>query len=79
MILGVAMLTAFSGCGGDATTTDVVQFGIAEVIDAEAERILRLLLAELPVKQAAALAARITGAKKSQLYKLALSGSPSRR
>ena len=48
-------------------------------IDAEAERILRLLLAELPVKQAAALAARITGAKKSQLYKLALSGSPSRR
>ena len=40
---------------------------------AEAERVLRLLLDELPVKQAAALAARITGQKKNGLYKLALS------
>ena len=40
---------------------------------AEAERVLRVLLDELPVKQAAALAAKITGQKKNQLYKLALS------
>jgi 16S rRNA (cytidine1402-2'-O)-methyltransferase len=38
----------------------------------EAERILRILLAECPVKQAAALAAQITGKKKNALYDLAL-------
>lgn len=43
-----------------------------EASDAEAERILRLLLAELPVKQAAALAAEITGLKKNLLYEKAL-------
>ena len=42
-------------------------------IDPEAERVLRLLVEELPLKQAAALAARITGEKKNQLYALALS------
>lgn len=41
--------------------------------DVEAERVLRLLLVELPLKQAAALAAKITGAKKNTLYQLALS------
>lgn len=41
-------------------------------LDAEAERILRILLQELPVKQAAALAAAITGLKKNQLYQYAL-------
>ncbi|QBE63888.1 16S rRNA (cytidine(1402)-2'-O)-methyltransferase [Pseudoduganella lutea] len=40
--------------------------------DAEAERVLKILLAELPLKQAASLAAQITGAKKNALYDRAL-------
>ncbi|KRB87823.1 16S rRNA (cytidine(1402)-2'-O)-methyltransferase [Noviherbaspirillum sp. Root189] len=40
--------------------------------DADAERILGILLAELPLKQAAALAAQITGRKKNALYERAL-------
>ena len=39
---------------------------------AEATRTLEILLDELPVKQAAALAARISGARKNELYDLAL-------
>ncbi|MCB5190482.1 16S rRNA (cytidine(1402)-2'-O)-methyltransferase [Methylobacillus arboreus] len=42
-------------------------------VDAEAERVLKLLLAELPLKQAVTLATDITGAKKNALYDLALS------
>ena len=38
----------------------------------EAERILRLLLADLPLKQAVKLAVDITGGKKNALYQLAL-------
>ena len=38
----------------------------------DATRILRILIKELPVRQAAALAAEITGQKKNQLYELAL-------
>jgi len=41
-------------------------------IGAEAERVLRLLLEEMSTKQAAALTAKITGAKKNRLYQLAL-------
>lgn len=41
-------------------------------IDAESERILLILLKDLPVKQAAALAANITGLKKNALYQFAI-------
>jgi len=39
----------------------------------EAQRILKLLMAELPLSQASALAAKITGVKKKPLYQLGLS------
>ena len=41
-------------------------------LSAESERVLRILLQELPIKQASSLAARITGEKKNRLYRLAL-------
>jgi 16S rRNA (cytidine1402-2'-O)-methyltransferase len=40
--------------------------------DAETERVLKVLLEELPVKQAAKLAAAITGAHKNELYRRAI-------
>lgn len=40
--------------------------------ETEARRILSILTAELPVSQAAALAAKLTGQKKNRLYQLAL-------
>lgn len=43
-----------------------------EVISAESLRVLDLLLAEMPVKRAAALAAEITGVRKNLLYQAAL-------
>ncbi|MCR4347580.1 MAG: 16S rRNA (cytidine(1402)-2'-O)-methyltransferase [Sulfuricaulis sp.] len=41
-------------------------------VDEETGRVLKILLEELPVKQAAALAAKITGLKKNKLYEHAL-------
>jgi len=41
-------------------------------VSQEAQRILQLLLAELPLKRAVALAATISGAPKNPLYTLAL-------
>jgi 16S rRNA (cytidine1402-2'-O)-methyltransferase len=43
-----------------------------DAADAEAERILNILLTECSVKQAANLAAQITGRKKNALYERAL-------
>jgi len=45
----------------------------SEEVTAEAQRVLKLLLAELPLSQASALAAKITGGKKKPLYQLGLS------
>lgn len=44
-----------------------------EAMDVEAERVLRILIEELPVSQAATLTAKITGLKKNKLYEYALS------
>ena len=44
----------------------------AEEISAEAQRVLKCLLAELPLKQAVALATEITNLKKNDLYEFAL-------
>lgn len=44
----------------------------AQEISEEAQRVLKCLLAELPLKQAAKLAAEITNEKKNALYELAL-------
>ncbi|WP_178113814.1 16S rRNA (cytidine(1402)-2'-O)-methyltransferase [Pseudomonas sp. CK-NBRI-02] len=43
-----------------------------QAISGEAQRVLDLLLAELPLKRAAALAAEITGVRKNLLYQFAL-------
>ena len=44
----------------------------AGLLDAEATRVLDILLEDLSVKQASALAAKITGVKKKVLYQAAL-------
>lgn len=46
--------------------------GIHSDTEREAQRVLGILLEELPLKQATAFAARITGAKKNRLYQWAL-------
>ncbi len=51
--------------------------GIAESADdAEAQRILNVLLGELPASTASKLAAQLTGRKKAELYKMALALKP---
>ena len=45
---------------------------LESTLDAEAERVMGILLEELPVKQAAAMGAKITGVKKNALYQWAL-------
>lgn len=44
----------------------------SDVVSASIEDLLKILVEELPVKQAASLAAKITGRKKNELYKLAM-------
>lgn len=56
------IVVVVSGAGGAAD----------EAVEREGERVLHLLLGDLPVKRAAALAARITGDSKNRLYQLAL-------
>lgn len=46
--------------------------GAAESEDGEGERVLEILCEQLPVSQAAELAAKITGAARNRLYRLAL-------
>ena len=45
------------------------------VIDAESERLMKILLVDLPIKQAAAIAAKVTGIEKD-LYQWALNHRP---
>ena len=49
-----------------------------DVVAAEGERVLRILARALPLKQAAALAAEITGDKKNRLYALGLEAGEGR-
>jgi len=44
----------------------------SQAVERDAQRVLEILLKELPVKQAAALASDITGARKNRLYELAV-------
>lgn len=46
--------------------------GKTEEADGEGRRVLEILLAELPLKQAAQLAVKLTGGRKNELYELAL-------
>ena len=47
--------------------------GTSDVITIDAEKIIGLLIKELPLTKAASIAAKITGGDKKQLYNLALS------
>lgn len=47
-------------------------------VPVEAQRVLKLLMAELPLKRATTLAAEITGARKNALYQWALANKPAK-
>jgi 16S rRNA (cytidine1402-2'-O)-methyltransferase len=49
------------------------EVGTSDVITVDAEKIIGLLMKELPLTKAASIAAKITGGDKKQLYNLALS------
>ena len=51
---------------------EVIDSLIGEGVDLDKPALLDLLLAEMPVKRAAALAAEITGVRKNLLYQAAL-------
>jgi 16S rRNA (cytidine1402-2'-O)-methyltransferase len=51
---------------------EAAQLDEADEISEESMKVLKLLLTELPLKQAVKLAAEITGEKKNALYELAL-------
>jgi 16S rRNA (cytidine1402-2'-O)-methyltransferase len=59
-------------CRGEFVVVVQGNDAVLEVDEEEAIRILKILLQDSPVKQAATLAAEITGLKKNALYKLAL-------
>lgn len=68
-------LAAWLAADGQRTRGEfaLVLHGVAEAAPADdGERVLRLLLAELPVKTAVKLAAEITGAPRNALYEAAL-------
>jgi 16S rRNA (cytidine1402-2'-O)-methyltransferase len=79
-IRGGALAELFDWVQGDADQQRgefvIIVHGHSHVepgaLDSESERILKVLLDELPVSQAAALAAKITGCKKNSLYERAL-------
>lgn len=74
----VAALLAWASADADQQKGEMVLLvkGMAtadgDTLPTEAQRILRLLMAELPLSQASALTAKITGNKKKPLYQLGL-------
>lgn len=76
-VCGLGEAAAWLGENPDRVKGEFVLIveGAAASYDAElarAKRVLEILLEDLPVKQAAALAAKITGARKNDLYAVAL-------
>ncbi len=75
---GVANLLEWARSDADQQKGEMVLLVKGEALDdgmtndVEAQRVLKLLLEELPLSQASALAAKITGGKKKPLYQLGL-------
>jgi len=68
-----AQLEADAGGGkGEFTLVIAGRPDAGDTDSVELERVLKILLVELPTRQAASLAARITGARRGTAYKLAL-------